>query len=71
MFDRDGIGTRAVTDPRYSPNDMERDAQALLAELLPLRGAEADKRKRKQLSSRIKAARLLRDWARTRAGYVA
>lgn len=63
MLDRD--------DPRYSPNDMERDAQALLAELLPLRDAEADKGKRKQLSSRIKAARIMRDWARTRAGYVA
>lgn len=70
MYDHDGIGTRAVTDPRYSPNDMERDAQALLDELIPLRDAETDKRKRKQLSSRIKSARILRDWARSRAGYV-
>lgn len=69
-FDYDGIGTRAVTDPRFSPNDMEREAQRVLDELLPLREAETDKRKRKQLSSRIKSARILRDWARTRAGYV-
>lgn len=71
MFDYDGIGTRAVQDPAYTPNDMERDAQGLLDELLPLREAETDKRKRKQLSARIKSARIIRDWARTRAGYVA
>lgn len=70
-FDYDGIGSRAVTDARYSPNDMERDAQAILDELLPLREAETDKRKRKQLSSRIKTARIMRNWARSRAGYVA
>lgn len=70
MFDRDGIGAQAVTDPRYSPNDMERDAQALLDKLIPDRDAETDRKKRKALSSRIKTARMLRDWARTRAGYV-
>lgn len=57
--------------PRGSPNDMERKAQEMLAELLPLRDAETDKRKRKVLSQRIKLARSMRDWARTRAGYVA
>jgi hypothetical protein len=50
---------------------MERKAQEMLAELLPLRDAETDKRKRKVLSQRIKLARSMRDWARTRAGYVA
>lgn len=49
---------------------MERKAQAMLDELLPLRDAETDKRKRKELSRRIKLARSMRDWARTRAGYV-
>jgi hypothetical protein len=49
---------------------MERDAQALLDELLPLREAETDKRKRKDLSRRIKTARIMRNWARSRAGYV-
>lgn len=70
MLDRDGIGTRAVTDAGYSPNDMERDAQALLDSLIPQRDAETDKRKRKELSRRVKTARMLRDWARTRAGYI-
>lgn len=70
MLDHEGLGTWAVSDPRYTPNDMERDAQRLLDELLPLRDAETDKRKRKQLSSRIKTARILRNWARTRVGYV-
>lgn len=59
-----------MTDRRCTPNDMERDAQAMLDQLIPLRDAETDKRKRKQLSLRIKAARIMRDWARSRAGYV-
>lgn len=45
---------------------LEQDAQALLAKLIPLRDAASDKRERKQLSSRIKAVRLLRQWARDR-----
>jgi hypothetical protein len=61
---------KAIADPRYSPNDMERDAQAMLEQLLPLRNAERDKHKRRQLSLRIKSARIMRDWARSRAGYV-
>ena len=56
---------------RFSPNDMAREAQRILDELLPLREAETDKRKRMELSQRIKLARSMRDWARTRAGYVA
>lgn len=70
MNDHDGIGTRAVGDPGYSPNAMERDAQAILDKLIPLRDAATDKRERKQLSQRIKSARIMRNWARTRAGYV-
>lgn len=70
MLDRDATSERAPTDPRYTPKQMERDAQAMLDELLPMRDAETDKRKRKQLSARIKSARIIRDWARTRAGYV-
>lgn len=61
---------RAATDTRYSPNDMERDAQAMLDRLIPEREAETDKRKRKELSRRIKSARIMRDWARSRAGFV-
>lgn len=70
MYDHDGIGTRAVQESSYTPMDMERDAMRLIDELTPLRDA-AIGRERKQLSSRIKAARIMRDWARTRAGYVA
>jgi hypothetical protein len=66
----DTLEKRAAQDPRYSPNEMERDAQAMLNELTPLRDAEPDRMKRKQLSARIKSARIIRDWARTRAGYV-
>lgn len=59
-----------MSDESGSPNDIERQAQAILDELLPLRDAETDKRKRKQLSSRVKTARIMRNWARSRAGYV-
>lgn len=53
-----------------TPNEMEREAQRMLDELMPLREVEMDKHKRKELSRRIKLARSMRDWARTRAGYV-
>lgn len=69
MLEHDGLG-RAATDPHYSPNEMERDAQALIGELRAERNGEADNAKRDALSARIKSARILRDWARTRAGYV-
>jgi hypothetical protein len=55
---------------RYTPNQMGADAQALLDRLIPERDAETGKRKRKDLSSRIKAARIMRNWAKTGAGYV-
>lgn len=54
---------------RSGPYEIEQKARAILAELLPLRDAETDKRKRKQLSSRIKACRTLIEWCRARAGY--
>lgn len=53
-----------------TPNEMERETQRMLDELTPLRDSEMDKRERKELSRRIKLARSMRDWARTRAGYV-
>lgn len=65
----EGLGARAILDGRYMPADMERDAQAMLDELMPRRDAETNKRKRKALSQQIKIARSMRDWARTRAGY--
>lgn len=71
MLAHDGFGARAVLDRNSTPNDMARDAGKLLAELLPLREAEKNSRLRKQLSSRIRAARILRDWAKSGAGYVA
>jgi hypothetical protein len=51
------------------PNKLAEDAAALIAELLPLRDAAKTKRERKQLSSRIKSARILLQWAKSRAGY--
>ena len=54
-----------------SPNQIEADVLSRLPGLLAERDAETDKRKKKQLSSRIRAARILRAWARSRAGYVA
>lgn len=60
---------KAVEDPCYTPNQLERDAEALMASLTSQRDAEMDKRKRKQLTARLKSARIMRDWARTRAGY--
>ena len=54
---------------RYTPNQLAVDAKALLARLILERDAESNQNKRKQLSSRIKSARLLRNWARTRARY--
>jgi hypothetical protein len=41
------------------------DTQRLLAETIALRDAETDKRKRKQLSQRVKLLRSVRDWERT------
>lgn len=58
-----------MTEPR-GPYALEQDALAIVAELLPLREAETDKRKRKELSRRIKTARTIAKWCRTRAGYV-
>ena len=55
---------------RGSPYELEQRANAIVAELLPLREAATNKRERKQLSSRIKTARFMARWARTRAGYV-
>lgn len=54
---------------RSGPYELEQKALATLAELLPQREAETDKRKRKQLTSRIKTCRMLVGWCRTRAGY--
>jgi hypothetical protein len=59
-----------VTDQeRYTPNQMAVDAEVLLARLISEREAEKDKAKRQQLTFRIKSARMLRKWAKTRAGY--
>jgi hypothetical protein len=61
----------ALDDPALTPNLLAERAAAIVADLLPLRDATKDKRERKRLSSRIKAARFLLNWAKTRAGYVA
>lgn len=61
--------TEQVDYPRYTPNQLEKDAEALIASLTPQRDAETDQHKRKQLTARLKSARILRSWARTRAGY--
>jgi hypothetical protein len=66
----DALVRLALEDERYTPNDMARDTQALLDRLIPERDSETDKSKRKELSRRIKSARILRQFARTRAGYV-
>lgn len=55
---------------RFTPNDSEREFQRVIDELTPLRDACTDKGERKQLNSRIRTARFLRNFARTRAGYV-
>lgn len=54
---------------RSGPYELEQKALTTLAELLPQREAETNKRKRKQLSSRIRTCRMLAKWCRTRAGY--
>jgi hypothetical protein len=53
----------------YRLNQMEQQAKAMAAELLPLRDTATDKRERKELSRRLKLARGIAKWARTRAGY--
>lgn len=58
-----------IGDRRYTPNQLETDALAILAELVPLRDAEKRSGKRKALGARIKSARILLSFARTRAGY--
>ena len=54
---------------RRTPNSMAADMAATLADLLARRDAATDKRERKQLSSRIRAARTVIAWAKSRAGY--
>jgi hypothetical protein len=44
--------------------EAERDAQQRLDDLIAARDAEPDKRKRKQLSQRVKLMRSVRDWIR-------
>lgn len=60
----------ALDDERLTPNLLAERASATLAELLPLRDAAKSKRERKGLSSRIRCARVLLHFAKTRAGYV-
>lgn len=60
---------REEMEGRSGPYELEQKALATLAELLPQREAETDKRQRKQLSSRIKTCRMLVKWCRTRVGY--
>lgn len=55
-----GVTDRTAT-ARYSPNQMARDAAALLKRLLVERDDETHKAKRKALSSRVKAARMIQD----------
>lgn len=52
------------------PNGLAVKCEAILPGLLAARDAAPTKRERKQLSSRIKTARMLLKWAKTRAGYV-
>lgn len=52
------------------PNGLALKCEVLLPKLLADRDGAKTKRERKQLSSRIKATRMLLTWAKTRAGYV-
>lgn len=63
-----GPGGGAVTE--RGPYAMEQAMLATLPDLLAQRDAATDKRERKALSSRIKTARMVIKWCRTRAGYV-
>lgn len=62
-----GLG---IEDDRLTPNLLAERAAAIVAELLPLRDAATDKRVRKDYSRRIKTARIMLKWAKSRAGYV-
>ncbi len=51
------------------PNRLATQIAEALPRLIVERDAETDKCQRKQLSSRIKASRMLLKWCRSRAGY--
>ncbi len=53
------------------PNKLAADCERVIPELIAARDAAKTAKERKQLSSRLKTARYLLRWAKTRAGYVA
>lgn len=60
----------SLKDERLTPNLLAEKAAAILPRLLAQRDAAKSKRERKVLSARIRSARLLLKWAKSRAGYV-
>ena len=56
-------------DERPGPNRVAHKVAEALPILIAEREAEKDKARRKLLSSRIRASRVLLAWCRTRAGY--
>ena len=61
----------AMDKDQSGPNRMAADMDALIPNLVAQRDATKDKRERAELNSRLKAARMLSRFAKTRAGYVA
>lgn len=59
-----------LDDERLTPNMLADQCAAILPDLLAQREAATTTRERKQLGSRIRAARTMLTWAKTRAGYV-
>jgi hypothetical protein len=60
------VSREAMMDLHKKAEEME----ALILELIPQRDAAKDKREKKALSGRIKTARMLVKWVKSRAGYV-
>ena len=65
----DNIAVQALTNERYGPYDMERDLLARIERLKAERDGLTDKAKRAELNKRMRSARALVRWCRTRAGY--
>jgi hypothetical protein len=65
-----GTGRNTMADQAFSLNKVVVDMSSAVPDLLAQRAAAKDKRVLRQLSARIKSARMLVRWAKSRAGYV-
>lgn len=60
-----------MDEAQRGPNKLAADCEALIPKLIAEREAAKDDAKKRALQARIKSARMLLRWCKSRAGYVA